>query len=273
VARVTSWSFVAIVWMVAGCVRAQFVPVDGPDAGKDAEVDGPACLNPTRPVSGCQSKSSGPCDPVCQSGTCSWCGQKCSLDKSGAEICTSRGGLEAGRTCTIIEEGTAQQHDECRAGAICLAPNTGNLNAYCFVLCRGSVDCPGNVACAPRPLGRSASAMVCDLEYTVCDSNVSPGCCDPLASEVSSNGCANGRFCYLVAPDPAGHSRTMCEYATGGKGRGEACSSSRECLERYVCVPSGAEGSGTCQRVCSDGHPCNGSTCVPLGSEFGYCPL
>lgn len=115
--------------------------------------------------------------------------------------------------------------------------------------------------------------MVCDPEYTTCDPEIGAGCCDPFASEPGNNGCGNGRFCYLATPDPAGHSRTMCEYATGGKGRGEACQSSRECLEKYVCVPSGAGNSGTCQRVCSNDRPCSGSTCVSLGSEFGYCPI
>jgi hypothetical protein len=261
----------SIVWMVAGCVRAEFVPVDSADAGTDTDSQ---CVAPTTPVPSCQARGGDVCDPVCQSGTCAWCGQKCSLDKSGAPACVARGALDTGQTCTIFFEGTAQQHDECRAANICLTPNIGGSTAYCFAMCRSSVDCPGGVACAARPLGRDgAVALVCDPEYITCDPAIAPGCCDPLASDSTASGCGSGRFCYLTTPDPSGHSRTMCDYATGGKGRGEACQSSRECLEKFVCVPSGAGGSGICQRVCSSNKPCSGSTCVPLGSEFGYCPI
>jgi hypothetical protein len=267
----SGFSALLIIWAAGGCVRAQFASLENADAGRD--VGSTSCVDATTPVAGCQAKTGGLCDPVCQSGTCDWCGQKCSLDKTGAPACVARGSLSIGQTCTIFLEGTAQQRDECRAGGICLTPNVGGSVAYCFALCRSPVDCPGGVACAARPLGSGAVALVCDPEYTTCDPAMAAGCCDPLASDSGTSGCGNGRFCYLTTPDPAGHSRTMCEYATGGKGRGEACQSSRECLEKYVCVPSGADNSGTCQRVCSSSKPCSGSTCVSLGSEFGYCPV
>lgn len=260
----------SLVWLVVGCVRAEFVPAENADAGVDA--DALACVNPTIPVAFCQMQTGGLCDPVCQSGACSWCGQKCSLGKAGDPICVALGSHVTGQSCTIYQEGTALQHDECHAGDICLTPIVGGSASYCFTLCRSPVDCPGGVACAARPLGAGAVARVCDPEYTTCDPGSGAGCCDPLVTDPAANGCGNGRFCYLSTPDPGGHSRTLCDYASGGKGRGEACQSSRECLEKHVCVPSGAGGSGACQRVCSSSRPCSGSSCVSLGSEFGYCP-
>jgi hypothetical protein len=244
--------------------------VVSPDSGNDADFG--ACVSPTSPVPGCQAQAGGVCDPVCQSGSCAWCGQKCSLDNTGVAICVARGSIDTGVKCTIFDEGTAQQHDECRAGTICLTPNVGDNMSYCFALCRSSEDCPGYVACATRPLGRGAVAMVCDPEYTTCNSAAAVGCCDPLVSAPAPNGCGNGRFCYLVTADPSGHSRTMCEYATGGKDRGEPCQTSRDCMEKLVCVPSGPAGSGTCRKVCNSSDLCGVGPCMPMGNEFGYCP-
>jgi len=256
-----------------GCAKANFVPRE--DQG-DSDAD--TCLTPIKPKPNCQALTSSPCDPVCQSGSCNWCSQKCSLAGDATPVCAGWGNISSGNTCTVYLAATPQQHDECGPGDICLSPDVGGSVSYCFTLCHSEVDCVGNVACAframgPMVAGTTPSAKVCDPEYVSCDPASATACCDPLASSAASSGCASGRFCYLVTADSTGHSRTTCEYNTGGGGRGAACQSSRDCLEKYVCAPSGAGTSGTCQRVCSGTTPCTSGTCVLLGAEYGYCPL
>jgi hypothetical protein len=260
-----------------GCVKANFAPIDAERAPTDAiQVD--ICVDPVTVKPNCQAQPSGRCDPVCQSGDCDWCSQKCTLAGDGTATCAPRGAIASGETCTVFLAGTAQQHDECQPAGICLTPGIGDPISYCFTLCHSEIDCPGAVACSPRPVARteiglSASTLVCDPEYTSCDPGSAKSCCDPLALSTVSGGCPGGRFCYLVTPDPSGHSRTTCEYTTGGKGRGEACQSSRDCLGKYVCAPSASGNSGSCQRVCNTASPCSSGTCILLGAEYGYCPL
>ena len=273
---VASFLLILLVFCL-GCLKASFAPVDAQSAPADAiQVD--MCVNPVTAKANCLAQAGGRCDPVCQSGDCDWCSQKCTLADDGTATCATGGTVAPGETCTVYLSGTALQHDECRPGGICLTPAIGDPISYCFTLCHSDIDCQGAVACSPRPLARndvgpSASALVCDPEYTTCNPNSVKSCCDPLALSAGSNGCQGGRFCYLVTPDPSGHSRTTCEYTTGGKGRGEACQSSRDCLEKYVCAPSGSGTSGSCQRVCNTATPCGSGTCSQLGAEYGYCPL
>ena len=256
-----------------GCAKATFVRIDA----QAEPVESSTCVNPVTPKDNCQAQASSPCDPVCQSGACNWCDQKCTLSGDGKTACAGRGNIASGNTCTIFLSATSQQHDECRPGDICLSPDIGGVVSYCFTLCRGKIDCAGGVACAPRALapiapGVAPTAMVCDPDYTSCDPATATPCCSPLASTSAANGCPAGKFCYLVTPDTV-HSRTTCEYATGGLGRGDACQSSRDCLEKFVCAPSAAGISGTCQRVCNTANPCTSGSCVALGAEYGYCPL
>jgi hypothetical protein len=267
--RPVAYPIFTVLTLLLGCAKATFVPVDAQSGVDDVNT----CVNPVTPKPNCQVQSSSPCDPVCQSGTCNWCNQKCTLAGDGTTVCAGSGKITSGNTCTIYLLATAQQHDECQPGDICLSPVNGATISYCFTLCHSLDDCAGGVACAPRTLSSSPMALVCDPAYTSCDPAAAAPCCDPLASTAASTGCPEGRFCYLVIPDSSGHSRTTCEYATGGGGRGDACQSSRDCLAKYVCAPSAAGTSGTCQRVCNKATPCTSGSCVDLGAEYGYCPL
>jgi len=259
--------------LALGCVRAQFGPAKGSGGAGGAGGAG-TCAEVTA-IEGCVS-SDDHCDPVCQTGDCGPC-QKCTIAGDGTTVCAAYGDKLVGETCDINSLGTVQQWDDCVAGAICLSTPipTAPLAAYCFTLCRSEFICSG-VPCGTRPLYAGGKpVMVCDPEYMPCDPNAVPPCCNPfvISDGTDSNGCPPGRFCYLVKPDSTagstGRSRTVCEYSTGEGGRGTACTSSRDCLERLVCAPQ-----GTCQRVCDQSNPCDGGAdCIFMGDTYGYCPL
>ena len=280
-----SWTVLLV--LGAACSRAEFVAVadgaagtgdvdeasviyDTSDAGNARGLDtgdeaGITCTAPSVPS--CPPSDAGICDPVCQTGGCNWCAQKCSyvLSPAGDGVeptCTSMGKGVFPQICTVRAAGASQQSDDCAPGSICLAPTIGDSLTYCFDLCRSQADCPYGVGCGQRKLSAAGGLVsVCDPPYDQC--GVDGTCCDPLAN----SGCATNRTCLLVSPDlGSGHSRTVCEFAYGDGRNGSPCVSARDCQIRNTCV------NNTCQQVCNDATACPaGELCFPLGSEFGYC--
>jgi len=275
----------ALLASAAGCAKAEFVPVsdatasdgDARDARQASDTGdtsdtrpgpeaGPTCSAPS--VLGCAPATADPCDPVCQTGGCDWCNQKCSYayatdNRGPVPVCASAGAKTVPESCTVSFEGTPQQSDDCATGRICLPAMIGDTQRYCFFLCSSPVNCPYGVDCGPRPLSPAGGVVrVCDPPYDQCGPDGT--CCDPMAD----TGCDANRHCLLVAPDlGSGHSRTVCEYAYGDGRNGSPCTSARDCQTRHTCV------NGSCLPVCDDGHPCAGSgACAPLGAEYGYCP-
>lgn len=164
--------------------------------------------------------------------------------------------------------------DNCADGNVCLepAPNTSQ-RYFCFALCRDETGCPGGVACGDRTLSGSTSIRVCDPAYKSCEGN----CCDP--TDETGRACELNRPCYLVPAPNANRnvSWTVCEYASGGAQKGEACTLSRDCFENLTCVgsKSGVKQSGTCLVVCdpSKENACAGKgQCQPFPKQWGYCP-
>jgi hypothetical protein len=271
----------------AACTRANFVPVgdgaadaDMTDGGTDIEVtsratevndtevpdagvDTRACPAPSVPS--CVPSTTGICDPVCQTGACDWCAQKCSYvvgSAGGVPACAGTGAGLVFQPCAVRSSGTPQQSDDCAPGGICLAPVIGDSPAYCFSLCRTSADCLGGVACGQRRLSAASGLVaVCDPAYDQCGPDGT--CCDPVANL----GCPANRVCLLVTPDlGSGHSRTVCEFAYGDGRDGSPCSSARDCQIRNTCV------DGSCRVLCSATTTCPaGGACTPQGSEYGYC--
>jgi hypothetical protein len=231
---------------------------------------GTLCQLSTQACSGQPGQSSTiPCDPVCQSGTCP-CGKKCSYAGPDATtVCAGQGPQTESESCTVTYSGSSNQLDDCTPGNICLAPGSG-LQAYCFRLCYQDSDCRSYADCSQRPLSSSGGLVsVCSPAHKLCGSSDSP-CCDPL--DASNNPCPSANpVCYLVAPDALGHSRTVCEYSSGGLGENSttACSSSRECMASLAC----ADADHRCHRVCDPSNPVcpTGTHCTSWGIEYGYC--
>ena len=276
---------IALLVSAGACVKADLVSIadagvnaaDAADSGHDsanprdargaADSDpGPEVSCPVSSVSLCTPQTVVPCDPVCQTGTCDWCTQKCTYVFDGAAAqptCSSRGQKIFPQACAANSPGSSSQHDDCAPGYLCLAPTIGDNFTYCFGLCASAANCPFGVACGQRKLSAAGGLVaVCDPPYDVC--GVGGGCCDP----VGGSGCATNRTCLLVSPDPAsGHSRTVCEFSYGGGRNSSACDSSRDCLTKNTCV------AGTCRQVCNSVYSCpNGGDCTFWGPEYGYCP-
>ena len=266
----------ALLVLIAACARAQFEPkADGasPDVaevGADTrEVAAPpdAAVCPASPVSGCTPVDGGPCNPVCQTGNCDWCTQKCAYvyePSIGREAvaCVPKGKGVFPQSCERLSAGSSVQSDDCAPGSICLEPTIGATATYCFTLCRTFLNCP-NVECGIRPLSAvGGEVAVCDPSYDQCGPDGT--CCDPLRN----TGCDPDRTCLLVSPDSGtGRSRTVCEFAVGDGRDGASCVTARDCMFANTCVDN------RCWRVCSDDVPCpNEGRCVAHGSEFGYCP-
>ena len=258
--------------LTAGCVRASFSPVEGPDASRSDTASGggdePATLCSLTPLVGCslQKASGATCDPVCQEGTCP-CGQKCTVAGDGTVACLSKGTRETESWCTRSSPDLPQQHDDCVSGDVCL-PIIGTDGNFCFQHCRSSLDCAGGVRCAERALTRTgATAMVCDPPYGRCDPAApGGGCCDPFDPTMGAR-CTDGRFCYLVSKDPdTQDSRTVCEFTTGIDTR-NGCSFPSDCAEGYSCHPT----LGACRQVCDPSHPCLVGNCTPNGTQYGFC--
>ena len=211
--------------------------------------------------------STSPCDPVCQGGTCP-CGQKCTYAGTDAKpVCAGKGPDSESESCTVTNSGRSDQFDTCSAGNICLAPGLGKLS-YCFRLCYQDSDCLFYADCSERPLSSNGgSVSVCSPAHTLCGSSDKP-CCDPLDS--NNNPCpSTNPVCYLVALDvsPPGHSRTVCEYSSGGGGDGTSCTSSRDCMASLTCADH------LCHPVCNLANPAcpSGTHCTSWGIEYGYC--
>jgi hypothetical protein len=273
----------ALVLVGVGCARASFAPVpdaaqadvlldppvDVPDAASAASLDAFAeraaqCPAPSLP--GCAPAGAGACDPVCQTGGCDWCSQKCSFaytpDGGVAPTCTRKGTAVFPQACSSTAAGSVRQSDDCAPGSVCLPPVIGDRPTYCFALCRSRADCTYAVECAPRTLSAAGGLVsVCDPPYDQCGRDGT--CCDPIANQ----GCGANRVCLLVSPDlGSGHSRTVCELSFGDGRNGSPCASARDCQLRNTCV------AGACREVCSDTAPCpTGLSCVDYGSELGYC--
>ena len=239
----------------------------GAGAGPEAGVTCPAT-----PAQSCTPVPTSPCDPVCQTGDCDWCTKKCTYALSGGVVqptCAAKGKQGVFQACAVLSTGAAGQNDNCVPGSICLQPLSGGPvnSGFCFGLCRSGLDCLG-VACSERSLSAAGgSVSVCDPPYDQCGPDAT--CCDPLAASVSSS-CGPNRVCLLVSPDTdTGHSRTVCEFSSGGGRNGDACDSAHGCMWANTCV------SNSCRRVCSltNPNPCpNGGACTPWGVEYGFCP-
>jgi hypothetical protein len=272
---------IALLVLGASCVQASFeaatdAAVDAQDAGAiggagdTGEAGGPGAevsMMCPAPNLACSGKSTtGTCDPVCQTGNCDWCNQKCTYAFNGAavqSICASKDQKVFPQACQVTSSGSLQQSDDCAAGSICLAPTIGDAFTYCFGLCRSKADCLYGVECGQRKLSPAGGLVgVCDPPYDQC--GVDGTCCDPIAG----SGCDANRFCLLVSPDlGSAHSRTVCDFAYGDGRNSSSCSLSRDCLLKNTCV------NNTCRQVCNSTNPCpNGGICMPLGSEYGYCP-
>jgi hypothetical protein len=273
------------------CTTAAFDRIELPDgASPDTPVaeDAPAggvpdvvsaealaCRAPS--VERCQPQIQAPCDPVCQTGSCDWCAQKCGQTGDGTAACTKAGALPTGSLCTISLDGTPDRYDNCAAGNICLTPDPGSGLSYCFALCRSTADCLYGVACSNRPLsasgGSAGMAKVCDPPYRSCVPGALQPCCDPLGA---TSGCDFGQFCYLVSPDASHDNRTVCDYTTGSGGRSSQCSSSRECMLGWTCFGANTGVAGICRKVCDPkaANPCGvgQGQCGDYGNQYGVCP-
>lgn len=274
----------ALLLIGVGCAQASFAPVadaavaaDHPEPTDDvADAQGRAPWDssqeeaapcPAPSVASCAPAASGVCDPVCQTGDCDWCTEKCTLAYSpgGGAIepaCRLKGAGVFPEACALVAAGSARQSDDCAPGSLCLPPFVGDGPTYCFALCRSRADCTYAVECAPRKLSAAGGTVtVCDPPYDQCGTD--GRCCDPIANQ----GCEPNRICLLVSPDlGSGHSRTVCEFSYGDGRNGSPCASARDCQLRNTCV------AGACVQVCTNAAPCPaGSACVAYGSEFGYC--
>jgi len=226
---------------------------DGPPP-LDLACQLPRCT-PSAPVAGA-------CDPACQSGCA--CGEKCTIDSTGAAACVKVTDLKQPfEACDIeVVAGSTIRRDNCAAGSICLNPDPiSTASAWCFALCASDNDCAAiNSSCVHRPIGSTAAgapvAQVCDVPFAVCDPIMNTGCT------------GSKKFCYLASPDLAGNSRTVCDFTTGSSGPGESCGWSRDCFPGLVCPP----GVGRCVAPCINGsNTCTVGTCQPYGATYGYC--
>jgi hypothetical protein len=272
--------FAVLLVSTFACTKPSFAPIAsaGGDAGGGggAGGSGPApdasvtCPEPNLPCSGMITTDI--CDPVCQTGGCNWCSQKCTyaFDNATAQAqpaCAANGAKTFPQACAVVSLGSASQYDDCAPGSICLAPTIGDNFTYCFSLCRSKADCLYQVACGQRKLSAVGGLVsVCDPPYDQCGADGT--CCDPFGGTAGTV-CATNRVCLLVSPDPvSGHSRTVCEFGYGDGRNGTTCASSRDCRIKNTCV------GNQCRQVCNNANPCpgGGNCTTPVGSEYGYCP-
>jgi hypothetical protein len=284
--------FAALMVSAMTCTKAHFVHApDGGVAGRAAGGAGGVGgttggnqgtggtgseLCQLTPISTCQPGNgpTDPCDPVCQIGICP-CGQKCSYAGTDAKsVCANQGPYNESESCTVTNSGRSDQSDDCTAGNICLAPVSG-LYTYCFRLCNQDSDCRSYADCSQRPLSANGGQVsVCSPAHKICGASDSP-CCDPL--DANNNPCpSTNPICFLVAPDLVapgvfGHSRTVCEYSSGGivENSTTTCASSRDCMASLAC----ADADHLCHRVCDPANPVcpSGMICKSWGTEYGYC--
>jgi hypothetical protein len=262
------------------CVRAQFSPVEGKDSSvpdrSAPKKDASSCPAPNK----CSAQPAGgaPCDPVCQTGTCDWCSEKCSIAGDGTTTCSAKGEGDALSGCNISKPGTDLQYDDCAPGNICL-PAGGTGYSYCFKHCGSSADCIG-APCLLRSLttktGSTAlQVRVCDPPYSPCNDAVPGNCCDPVSK--TGSGCRDDQTCYLVPPSPntpdpkALDNLTVCDFTEKIGTKRARCSSVRDCAEGWSC-----NSTLLCQQVCvpnDTSNPCpDGGICTAVGKQYGFCP-
>jgi hypothetical protein len=245
--------------------------IDGaPDTPGDSS-DGPEVCAPRTAASGCSPQSDLRCDPVCQTGCCT--SQKCSAlyNGHGPSSSTTLGCVEniptrgLGERCDVQGAATADRHDNCSPGLVCIEGNVGN---FCLKLCRGDADCAAaGTKCEPRTLELAKDAN----SATVC--GLAPSPCDPTLNG-SSSGCPANLVCYLLETSESGGDKTVCEIRSGETARNLSCTRSRDCLAGLTC-PTTGPGAGICRPVCSHkttpaGCPA-GTTCQTLGIDYDFC--
>jgi hypothetical protein len=262
---------------MVGCIRATFSLVGqdaGPEARADVETaDVGGCPAPVA-TCGLPTAAATSCDPYCQTGTCNWCSEKCTISGYDGTVGCAKinGGGTRGSGCKISNQGSSSEYDNCDRGFICMGDYASAVpNTHCFQLCQSAADCSA-VACTLRPVAPGANpptARVCDPDYETCSGTISPsyGCCDPTTGA----GCALQEICYLVPQIDSAtkDNRTVCEYWSGGGRKGDTCISSTDCEVGLFCS------SEHCLQACdvNAASPCgSGGTCVGFGgNQFGYC--
>jgi hypothetical protein len=240
-----------LLWGLSACRKAEFEPIEPTDSGTphtdalpDADPNEFACEDPN--ASSCTPAA---CEPIChkRSGPIANTGDQCTVYFSG---------------------GNPARYDNCKPGNVCLSPQNGGSIFYCFALCADANSCTSRAACAGRLWSGSTQVKVCDPAPQSCASS----CCDPIAPA----GCDSGRYCYLIAPrSDSQDSWTVCDYSTGDVGRGDPCTTSRDCFPGLACYfGSSASTTGACRQVClpTDENACSGGgTCTRYGAQFGVC--
>jgi hypothetical protein len=276
----------------AGCL----VKAEAPDAAvvradsSDVTPDTRICPEPKKASCSENKESSGICDPVCQTGKCDWCNEKCSYG-TGAEIyCSPKVELPAkiNDECYVtFDEVTGKvRSDNCEPGLVCLSPNQSDDRYYCFQPCRSpDHDCPagaGKYNCSlrkipsrrPEKVDESSFVRVCDPSPILTCGEPGVACCNPWKKIASGDGsCPVDHVCRLVGVDPKTKaSQTTCDRGLG-EGRRSPCTSNRDCLLAFWCM-----GLDTCEQVCdpADKSSCDGAgTCIvnveKYGSTYGYC--
>jgi hypothetical protein len=237
----------------------------GGSAGAAGATGGALCQLTRQTCSG--ERTTDPCDPVCQSGACP-CDEKCTFAGTSPHVvCAAKGPNQEFESCTATYYGQDKQFDNCAAGNICLGASYGDDPNTCFKLCYDKSDCYSGTDCGKRQLASlDGFVFVCDPLYTPCGPDTN--CCNPLAD--TSNGCAAPTpVCFLVSPDPTGHSRTVCEYSPGsGQDPSAPCDSSHDCMPKFTCAEH------FCHQVCNpaeSGQCPVGTICKLWGIEYGYC--
>jgi len=267
---------IALPALMVGCVRAAFTPAEQDSAGLPEVLpeETGVCPAPT-PTCTSPNDTITPCDPVCQTGQCNWCSDKCTVSGyDGTFGCVRVGGTGVkGDGCNIFNLGRPEQSDSCARGLICMGDYANPTpNTHCFQLCQSSADCTA-VSCNKRPVAPRATvgatlftASVCDPGYRTCSGTQAPySCCNPT----DGTGCDQGEICYLVSQvDPqTKNNRTVCEYWSGIGNANDVCTSSTDCGVGWFCS------SGHCLMTCDPTSPsrCNSGICNPIGNQFGFC--
>lgn len=276
----------------AGCL----VKAEAPDAAvvradsSDVTPDTRICPEPKKASCSENKESSGICDPVCQTGKCDWCNEKCSYDKNGEVFCSPIPPIDKGALAKRNDQCfftgnsiTGIRWDNCEPGLVCLGSSQTDDKPICFQPCRNpKYDCPAGQAehdCSHRiiPLNNPGdllvSVNVCNPYPTsTCGEISGEECCDPsrIIAVGGSGSCPEGFVCRLVGIDSGkNNSRTTCDMGSG-QTRFTNCNSNRECMPAFSCL------KGFCRRICDPkdpGLPCVNLSCVvkDYGSQYGYC--
>jgi hypothetical protein len=132
------------------------------------------------------------CDPVAQTGCssgkkCTWIRISTSGTPTGALACTPAGAVDVGGTCQYGADGDTTGYDNCKAGQICLAPNTSAAQGTCERICNSS----NVLSCTP------SSQWACSTYSGYFESSGGPAIaglcqpqCDPLTQVRLTDGAA-----------------------------------------------------------------------------------